>query len=189
MRFLIPLIGALFMATAATAATPQIKDPENTLLLQLKDGTVVIELRPDIAPVHVARVKELTRKGFFDGQIFHRVIAGFMAQTGDPTGTGRGGSGKTLPDEFSSAKFIRGTVGAASAGPNTSDSQFFICFASAPHLNGGYTIWGQVTSGMEFVDKIATGEPPRSPDKIISMKVAADVKAEAAAPAPKAANQ
>jgi peptidylprolyl isomerase len=165
----------LCLLTAGVASAQTYKDPENTLLLQLKDGTVAIELRPDLAPVHVARVKELARKGFYDGQIFHRVIEGFMAQTGDPTGTGRGGSGKTLPDEFSAAHFVRGTVGAASAGPNSSDSQFFICFKPATFLDGQYTIWGQVVSGMEFVDKIARGEPPANPDKIISLKVAADV--------------
>ncbi|OYW13165.1 MAG: peptidylprolyl isomerase [Rhodospirillales bacterium 12-54-5] len=176
--------------TTATAAAPittgGARDPENTLYLQLKDGRVVIELRPDLAPEHVKRIKELARKGFYDGQKFHRVIEGFMAQTGDPTGTGTGGSGKTLPDEFSSAHYVRGTVGAASAGPNTSDSQFFICFKPAPFLDGQYTIFGQVVEGMEFVDNIARGEPPANPDKMISLKVAADVAAAPAATTPAA---
>ena len=160
----------------AAAAVSQYKDPENTLLLQLKDGIVVIQLRPDLAPVHVARVKELARKGFYDGLVFHRVIEGFMAQGGDPTGTGTSGSGKSLPDEFSTAHFVRGTIGAASAGPNTSDSQFFICFAPAGFLDGKYTIWGQVVSGMQYVDNIKRGEPPVNPDKIITLRVASDVK-------------
>jgi peptidylprolyl isomerase len=185
MRFLTTLIGVLFMATAAHAATP--KDPENTLLLQLKDGTVVIELRPDLAPGHVERIKKLTREGFYDGVVFHRVIDGFMAQTGDPTGTGTGGS--KYPDlkaEFNSGKHVRGTLSMARAGnPNSANSQFFICFGPASFLDGQYTVWGQVVEGMEFVDKITRGEPPSNPDKIVSMKVAADVEKAA----PKAAAQ
>ncbi len=167
---------ALSASAPAAAAVSPYKDPENTLLLQLKDGIVVIQLRPDLAPVHVARVKELARKGFYDGLVFHRVIEGFMAQGGDPTGTGTSGSGKSLPDEFSNAHFIRGAIGAASSGPNTSDSQFFICFAPATFLDGKYTIWGQVISGMQFVDNIKRGEPPANPDKIITLRVASDVK-------------
>jgi cyclophilin family peptidyl-prolyl cis-trans isomerase len=154
-------------------------DPENTLYLDLSYGRVVIALRPDLAPVTVARIKELVRKGFYDGIVFHRVIAGFMAQTGDPTGTGTGGSGKTLKAEFSQAHFVRGTVGMArAADPNSADSQFFICFAPAPFLDGKYTIFGQVVSGMKFVDEIKKGAPGSGmvdhPDKIIRMQVAAD---------------
>jgi peptidylprolyl isomerase len=153
-------------------------DPlENVLLLDLKDGRVTIQLRPDLAPQHVERVKQLTREGFYDGIIFHRVIPDFMAQTGDPTGTGTGGSKyPDLPAEFSQkATFDRGTVGAARANdPNSANSQFFIDLAAAPFLNGQYTIWGQVVGGMDAVDKIAPGEPPANPDKIVKMQVAAD---------------
>jgi len=138
-------------------------------------------MRPDLAPKHVARIKELARLKFYDGIVFHRVIDGFMAQTGDPTGTGRGGSGQNLPAEFSNAPFKRGTVGMARASdPNSADSQFFICFAPAPFLDGQYTVWGQVTSGMEFVDKIKKGVGQNgmvsNPDKIVRLRVAADVK-------------
>lgn len=171
------LIAAAFLmsATAASAQTPY-KDPENTLLLQLKDGTVVIQMRPDKAPQHVARIKELVRQGFYDGIVFHRVIDGFMAQTGDPTGTGTSGSGKKLNAEFNDLKHVRGTVSMARANdPNSADSQWFICFKPASFLDGKYTAWGQVISGMEFVDNITRGEPPANPDKIISLKVAADV--------------
>ena len=157
-------------------------DPENTLYLDLKDGRVVIEMRPDLAPKHVARIKELTRKGFYNGLVFHRVIDGFMAQTGDPQGTGMGGSGVKLPAEFSRQPFERGSVGMArAADPNSGDSQFFICLAPAEFLDGKYTVWGQVVSGMEFVDKIKKGDRAANgavsnPDKIIKMQVAADVK-------------
>jgi peptidylprolyl isomerase len=149
------------------------------LIMQLTYGRVVIEMRPDLAPKHVARIKELVRQGFYDGTPFHRVIEGFMAQGGDPTGTGTGGSGKKLPAEFSNEKHVRGTVSMArSADPNSADSQFFIVFQDAPWLDGKYTIWGKVTEGMEFVDKIKRGEGQngivQNPDKIISMKVAAD---------------
>ena len=197
MRFLSILLGVFIMATSATATAATIKDPENTILMQLKDGTVVIELRPDLAPNHVARIKELTRKGFYDGVTFHRVIEGFMAQTGDPTGTGSGGS--DLPDlkaEFNSAKHVRGTVSMARTNnPNSANSQFFICFKPANFLDGEYTVFGQVIEGMEYVDNIKKGQPGSGavtrPDKIISMKVAADVKGTAATPAaaPKAAAQ
>jgi len=171
------LIG-MMLSTTANAG-----DPENTILLQLKDGTVVIEMLPQVAPLHVARIKELTRQGFYDGLPFHRVIEGFMAQTGDPRGDGTGGSGKKLPAEFSKEPFVRGTVGMArAADPNSGDSQFFIMFAPGSFLDGKYTVWGKVVSGMEFVDKIKRGDsamngvvaPP--PDKIVSMRVAADVK-------------
>ena len=151
-------------------------DKSNLLYLQLKNGTVVIRLRPDLAPKHVERIKELAKSGFYDGIVFHRVIEGFMAQTGDPTGTGMGGSKlPNLPAEFSSEPFKRGTLGMArSSSPNSANSQFFICFAPAPFLNGQYTVFGEVVSGMEFVDKIKRGEPPTDPDKIISLKLASD---------------
>ena len=138
-------------------------------------GPVRIKLLPDVAPMHVTSLIYLTRMGFYDGLAFHRVIPGFMAQTGDPTGTGRGGSGKNLKAEFSrSARFERGTVGMArSQSPNSADSQFFIMFKPAPHLNGAYTVWGQVIEGMEFVDKLARGQPPANPDRIIRMRPAA----------------
>jgi peptidylprolyl isomerase len=175
--FATPATGTIMSASAAPL------DLENTLYLDLKDGRVVIELFPDIAPQAVARVKELCRKHFYDGTPFHRVIEGFMAQGGDPTGTGTGGSGLgNVPAEFTNKRhFIRGTVGAArSQDPNSADSQFFIMFAPAPHLDGQYTIWGQVVSGMEFVDKIKRGSggsgTVNNPDKIVTMRVAADVK-------------
>jgi peptidylprolyl isomerase len=132
-------------------------------------------MRPDLAPQHVARIKELTREGFYDGLKFHRVINGFMAQTGCPQGTGTGGSGKKLKAEFSGEKHQRGTVSMARAqDPNSGDSQFFICFDEAPWLNKQYTAWGRVIEGMENIDAINKGEPPKSPDKIVSMRVAAD---------------
>lgn len=144
---------------------------ENTLVLETTQGRVVIELRPDLAPNHVARIKELAQQGFYDGVVFHRVIDGFMAQTGDPTGTGRGGSGKNLKAEFSKAPHDRGTVSMARANhPDSADSQFFICFDDARFLDGKYTIWGRVIEGMENVDKIKRGEPVKDPDKIISMR-------------------
>ena len=153
------------------------KDLENTLLMETSKGPVTIALRPDLAPDHVARIKELARKGFYDGIVFHRVIDGFMAQTGDPTGTGTGGSGKRLKAEFNREPHVRGTVSMARAqSPDSADSQFFICFANAAFLNGQYTVWGQVVAGMDNVDKIKRGEPVRDPDRIVSMKVAADVK-------------
>jgi cyclophilin family peptidyl-prolyl cis-trans isomerase len=147
------------------------------LHMDLKQGRVVIELRPDLAPKHVARIKTLADKGFYDGIIFHRVIAGFMAQTGDPTGTGRGGSGEKLPPEFTKTQFKRGTVGMArSQALNSADSQFFICFTTTPNLDGQYTVWGQVVKGMEFVDQIQKGEPPRNPDRIVKMRVAQSIE-------------
>ena len=155
-------------------------DKENMIYLDLKDGRVVIELLPQVAPKHVARIKELVRQGFYDGIVFHRVIDGFMAQTGDPTGTGMGGSGKKLPAEFNSEPHVRGTASMARAmDPNSADSQFFICFADARFLDRQYTVWGKVTSGMEFVDKIKKGDSRQNgtvsnPDKIVKMQVAAD---------------
>jgi peptidylprolyl isomerase len=152
-----------------------IKDAENTLLMETSQGSVVIEMKPDLAPGHVARIKELVRDGFYDGVVFHRVIDGFMAQTGCPQGTGTGGSGKKLQAEFSKEKHIRGTCSMARAmDPNSGDSQFFICFTDAPWLDGQYTVWGEVIEGMDNVDKIKRGEPVVDPDKIVSLKVAAD---------------
>ena len=151
-------------------------DSENTLLLETTQGPVKIEMRPDLAPRHVARIKELVRDGFYNGLVFHRVIDGFMAQTGCPQGTGTGGSGKKLKAEFSNEKHQRGTVSMArSQDPNSGDSQFFICFDDASFLDKQYTVWGKVVSGMENVDKLPKGEPPRNPGKIVSMKVAADL--------------
>jgi peptidylprolyl isomerase len=176
-RWLARLVVAVALCTAAWAAPSRAQDLENTLYLDLDYGRVVIALRPDLAPKHVARIKELTRQKFYDGLLFHRVIDGFMAQTGDPRGNGTGGSGTKLPAEFSREPFVRGTVGMARAqDPNSGDSQFFIMFAPGNFLDGKYTVWGRVTSGMEHVEKIKRGEPPRSPDKIIRMQVAADAK-------------
>src|SRR6516165_2919329 len=146
---------------------------ENTLILETTQGPVTIEMRPDLAPNHVARIKELVREGFYDGIVFHRVIDGFMAQTGCPQGTGTGGSGKKLKAEFNKEKHVRGTVSMArAANPDSGDSQFFICFADAPFLNGQYTVWGAVTEGMENIDKIKRGEPVINPDKIIKARMA-----------------
>ena len=181
LRKLLLAIGLIM--TLESAGTAEAADPENTLVLELKDGTVLIELRPDLAPKHVERIKELAREGFYDDLLFHRVIDGFMAQTGDPRGDGTGGSGQKLPAEFSDEPFVRGTVGMARAqSPNSGDSQFFIMFADGSFLNGQYTVWGQVVEGMEAVDKIKKAPAGRQsgavddPDKIISLKVQADVK-------------
>ena len=150
-------------------------DKENTLYIDLKDGRVTILLRPDLAPKHVERVKKLTREGFYDGIVFHRVIEGFMAQTGCPQGTGTGGSGKKLKAEFNKEPHVRGTTSMArAASPDSGDSQFFICFDDASFLNGQYTVWGKVTSGMENVDKIKRGEPVQNPDKIVKARMAVD---------------
>jgi peptidylprolyl isomerase len=155
-----------------------VSDAENTLVLETTKGTVKIAMRPDLAPTHVARIKELAREGFYNGVPFHRVIEGFMAQTGDPTGTGSGGSGKKLSAEFSREKHGRGTASMArAASPDSADSQFFICFADSPWLDGQYTVWGKVTEGMENVDQIKRGEPVRDPDKIVSARIEADAAA------------
>ena len=158
----------------------QVKDAENALLLKLKNGDVVIEMFSDDAPNHVARIKELVRAGFYNGLKFHRVIDGFMAQTGCPFGTGTGGSGKKLKAEFNRRPHLRGTVSMARAmDPDSADSQFFICFAEAPWLNGQYTVWGEVVSGMEYVDMIKRGTGGNGlvsqPDEIVSVAVIADL--------------
>jgi len=162
-----------------------VADPENIIHMDLANhkgeakGRVTIELRPDLAPGHVARIKELAREGFYDGVVFHRVIDGFMAQGGDPTGTGTGGSKKpNLKAEFSKEPHVRGVCSMArSQSPDSANSQFFICFDDAGFLDNKYTVWGKVTSGMELVDSIKRGEPVSNPDKIVKMRVAADAKA------------
>lgn len=154
-------------------------DLEDTLYLDVPAGRVVIEMRPDLAPEHCAHIKALARRGFYDGIVFHRVIAGFMAQTGDPTGTGSGGSGQRVKAEFSAEPHVRGVVSMArTSDPNSADSQFFICFADATFLDNQYTVWGKVTEGMEHIDAIKKGDPRSGavsdPDKIVKMQVAAD---------------
>jgi peptidylprolyl isomerase len=152
-----------------------VANPEDTLIIETSKGNVVVEMRPDLAPNHVARIKELARQGFYDGVPFHRVIEGFMAQTGDPTGTGAGGSGQKLRAEFNAEPHTRGAVSMARAqSPDSGDSQFFICFDDANFLDRKYTLWGRVIEGMENVDQINKGEPPANPDKIVSVKVVAD---------------
>ena len=152
-------------------------DLENTLLIETTKGTVTIQLRPDLAPKHVERIKQLARDKFYDGIVFHRVIEGFMAQTGCPHGRGTGGSSyPNLPAEFNAEPHLRGACSMArSSNPNSANSQFFICFDDATFLDRNYTVWGKVISGMEAVDQLARGEPPRSPDKMISVRIAADL--------------
>jgi len=182
MRLLLGLILAFALAGVLPASAAEL-DPDNTVFMDLTYGRVVIKLRPDLAPNHVAQVKMLVKKGFYNGTPFHRVIEGFMAQGGDPTGTGTGGS--DLPDlkaEFTKTHFVRGTIGAArSSDPNSANSQFFIMFAPASNLDGDYTVWGEVVSGMEFVDKIKKGNPDDdgvvdNPDRIVKMQMAAEAK-------------
>ena len=153
-----------------------IKDPENTLIVETSQGTVTIALRPDLAPKHVERIKQLAREKFYDGIVFHRVIDGFMAQTGCPQGRGTGGSTyPNLPAEFTAEPHVRGVCSMARASnPNSANSQFFICFDDATFLDRQYTVWGKVVEGMEAVDKLARGEPPRNPDKMLTVRVAAD---------------
>jgi peptidylprolyl isomerase len=159
-------IGFLLMSTQNEALAGE------TMLLETSQGQVEIKMLPDVAPNHVARITELVNDGFYDGIIFHRVIPGFMAQTGDPTGTGMGGSGTNLDAEFSDYQYREGTVGMARAmNPNSADSQFFICFDGCGHLTGQYTVWGQVERGMDTVKKLAVGEPPATPDKIVSARM------------------
>lgn len=187
-KFISTLVIGLMM-TATAAKNSWAADPENTLFLDLKDGRVVIEMYPEKAPLHVARIKELVREGFYDGIVFHRVIEGFMAQTGDPTGTGSGGSKKPdLKAEFNDVKHVRGVTSMArTSDPNSANSQWFIMLDDSTHLDGEYTAWGKVVEGMERVDAIKKGSPYNngavsSPDKIIKLQVAADAQA-AAAPA------
>jgi peptidylprolyl isomerase len=151
-------------------------DPENTLILETSKGNVTIDLRPDLAPGHVARIKELAREGFYDGIVFHRVIAGFMAQAGCPKGNGTGGSKKPdLKAEFNAEPHVRGTCSMArTSAPHSANSQFFICFDDARFLDRQYTVWGKVSDGMDIIDQLAKGEPPRNPDRIVKMRVAAD---------------
>ena len=174
---LLVTVGLFLVVSGARAASP-----DNTLYMDMKDGRVVIELRPDLAPKHVQRIKKLVKEGFYDGLTFHRVITGFMAQTGDPKGDGTGGSKyPDLPAEFTPTPFKRGTVGAARSGnPNSANSQFFICLEDASHLNGNYTVWGQVTEGMQLIDRIKKGAGASgqvfNPDKILKMQLASDAR-------------
>jgi peptidylprolyl isomerase len=180
------LVGLALLALALLCTLPfvpassqQAPDPNNTLVIELKTGRVLIKLRPDLAPAHVKRVKNLAKEGFYDGIVFHRVIPGFMAQTGDPTGTGTGGSKYVdLKAEFSKERFGRGSIGAARTNdPDTANSQFFICFGvQCAQLTGSYTLWGEVIEGMEHVDKIAPGEPPANPDKMLKVYLLANKK-------------
>jgi peptidylprolyl isomerase len=169
---------AAFLALAPALASAATLDPENTLYMDLTYGRVVIKLRPDLAPNHVAQVKKLVRSGYYNNTPFFRVIDGFMAQGGDPTGTGTGDSKlPNLKAEFTKTPFKRGTVGAARTDdPNSANAQFFICFDRADWLDGQYTVWGEVVSGMEFVDKLKRGEPVPKPDLLVKMQVAADAK-------------
>lgn len=180
MRWIVSAFIALSLTLIGNTAMTANLDPENTLYMDLEKGRVVIAMRPDLAPKHVARIKELVRQGFYDGLVFHRVIGGFMAQGGDPDGNGTGGSGVNIPAEFSNEPHVRGTVSMArSSDPNSGDSQFFIVFARSDWLDGQYTVWGQVTDGMEFVGKLKRGSRANNgavsnPDKIVRMQVAAD---------------
>ena len=175
--------GALVLASLVPAVAQQANDPQNTVFLDTKDGRIAIRLRPDLAPKHVAQIKALTKKGFYNGVPFHRVIAGFMAQTGDPTGTGTGKSDlPDIPAEFTKTQFKRGSVGMArSSDPNSANSQFFICYEGCGPLTGKYTLFGEVVSGMDVADKIKKGDPANNgmvtnPDKIVKMQMAADAK-------------
>jgi peptidylprolyl isomerase len=180
-RFLLAAAFAAGLAGAAQAQT-QITDPENTLIMELKTGEVIIQMRPDLAPNHVAQIKKLTREGFYNNTPFHRVIPGFMVQGGDPTGRGTGGSGNKLKAEFSSERHVRGVTSMARAqDPNSADSQFFIMLGTTPSLDGQYTVWGRVIDGMQHVDAIRKGKAEENgivpnPDRIISLRVASDAK-------------
>ncbi len=166
---LIALITSFFIVEQVASANEANSDK---ILLNTSKGEIIINLMPEIAPVHVARIVELVKSGFYDGIIFHRIIPGFMAQTGDPKGNGTGGSGTNLKAEFSDYKYINGTVGMArTMDPNSADSQFFICFDGCGHLTGQYTVWGQVETGMKVVEALNVGEPPADPDKILSAKI------------------
>jgi peptidylprolyl isomerase len=182
MRLTLAMLAFLILALPAMAQAPATtvdEDPDNVLIMQLKDGPVVIRMRPDLAPNHVKRIKELVRQGFYDGVVFHRVIEGVLAQTGDPLGTGAGGSGQKLKAEFSNEPHLRGTVSMARADdPDSADSQWFICLKPSPDFNRKYTVWGKVIRGMEFVNHIATGDPESgrvaNPDHIVSIVVEGD---------------
>ncbi|HEX8167014.1 MAG TPA: peptidylprolyl isomerase [Beijerinckiaceae bacterium] len=182
-RLALALSLGLLAAGAASPAAAQGADPQNTIYLETKDGRVTIRLRPDLAPKHVEQIKTLTKRGFYDGIVFHRVIPGFMAQTGDPTGTGTGKSDlPNLPAEFTSTPYKRGSVGMArSASPDSANSQFFICYEGCGPLTGQYTLFGEVVSGMDVVDKIKKGSSANNgqvsnPDRIVKMQLAADAK-------------
>ncbi len=182
-KILTSLISIGFAMTLSPTGTEAAPDPENVLVLEVESGEIVIEMLPEVAPNHVARIRELTREGFYDGIVFHRVMEGFMAQTGDPTGTGTGGSGQNIAAEFSREPFLRGTLGMARAqSPNSADSQFFITFDATPNLDGQYTVWGRVIGGMKHVDRIkkapagSRGGTVDNPDKIVRMRVKADIE-------------
>lgn len=192
LKTLILTLGSLLIMTATDTA--EAANPADTMYIELSTGgTVTIEMLPDRAPGHVERIKELTREGFYDGIVFHRVIDGFMAQTGDPTGTGAGGSDKPdLKAEFTDYDYKRGTIGMArTANPDSANSQFFFCFTDTgcSFLTGQYTVWGQVTEGMEFIDQVAKGEPPANPDKIVKATIASDALKAAADDAPEAPSE
>ena len=182
MRWIAAILVALGLGISGTPAMTAEHDPENTLIMELEKGEVVIRMRPDLAPNHVARIKELVRQGFYDGLVFHRVIGGFMAQGGDPEGNGTGGSGQNLKAEFSNTKHVRGTVSMARSGhPDSADSQFFIVYARSAWLDGKYTVWGKVVKGMKYVGMLKRGDEAANglvddPDKIVRMRVMADVK-------------
>jgi peptidylprolyl isomerase len=183
MKRLAVALSLALLAAAPAAAQQRPADPQNTIYLQTKDGRVTIRLRPDLAPKHVEQIKTLTKRGFYDGIVFHRVIPGFMAQTGDPTGTGMGGSDlPNIPAEFTQEPFKRGSVGMArSQSPNSANSQFFICYEGCGGLTGQYTLFGEVVSGMDVVDKIKKGDQARNgqvtnPDRIVKMQLAADAR-------------
>jgi peptidylprolyl isomerase len=183
MKRLAVALSLALLAACPAAAQPRPADPQNTVYLQTKDGRVTIRLRPDLAPKHVEQIKTLTKQGFYDGIVFHRVIPGFMAQTGDPTGTGTGGSKlPNIPAEFSQEPFKRGSVGMArSQSPNSANSQFFICYEGCGGLTGQYTLFGEVVAGMDVVDKIKKGSAANNgqvanPDKIVKMQLAADTQ-------------
>jgi len=177
-QFLIIILTMMGLVMSEVSSAQDIEldiDKENSLYMDLEFGRVIIAMRPDIAPKHVTRIKELVREGFYDGLTFHRVIEGFMAQGGDPLGTGTGGSGVNIPAEFNNVPHLRGTLSMARANdPDSADSQFFICFTRCNSLDDNYTVWGRVVSGMEFVDMIERGEPPRNPSKMVKVQVVAD---------------
>jgi peptidylprolyl isomerase len=172
------LTAAVALLGFAMLGHAQAPDPQNTLVIELKTGKVLVKLRPDLAPKHVERAKGLAKQGFYNGLKFHRVIDGFMAQTGDPQGTGMGGSSlPDLPAEFTREPYKRGSVGAArTQAPNSANSQFFICYDGCRPLTGQYTLWGEVIEGMEHIDKITRGEPPRTPDTMLKVYLLADSK-------------